>query len=87
VNMRAVWQKQGGDYPDLERFLYYSNIGAESGWYCSSRKSLEIGNNSEFLRLISAALTPNHARPLVWEVACGSTSTKFVANSEVQVRR
>jgi hypothetical protein len=73
-----VWQKQGGE---LERFLYYSS----GRWWGSNRKSMEIGRSGGSLTLISAALTPDQARPSeVWKLYDG---TQFVANPEVQVRR
>jgi hypothetical protein len=79
VNRRAVWQKQGGDE---ETFLYYSGNG---DWYFSEREGMEAGNDTAFMRLSSAALTPDQARPLeVWEFHNG---TQWETHPEVQVRR
>jgi hypothetical protein len=77
VSRRAVWQKQGED----EIFLYYSG----NVWMISTRENMEACTTGGFMSLSSAALTPDQARlSEVWEVSDG---TKFVASSEVRVRR
>jgi hypothetical protein len=79
VSGRAVWQKQGGDE---ETFLYCSGNGE---WYFSDREHMEAGNNTGYMQLISAALTPDQARPSEqWAVDDG---TKWETHPEVQVRR
>jgi hypothetical protein len=81
VSRRAVWQKQGGG--GEERFLYY--VSSTNAWYFTSRKSMETGRSSGFMHLVSAALTPDQARPsAVWRVDDG---TQWEANPEVRVRR
>jgi hypothetical protein len=79
VSGRAVWQKQGGGQ---ERFLYCSS---DSDWYFSDREDMETGMPTGFMKLVSAALTPDKTRPSeVWEV---HDDTQWVANPEVGVRR
>jgi outer membrane receptor for monomeric catechols len=79
VSGRAVWQKQGGDE---ETFLYYSS---HSNWCFSDREDMETGRPTSFMKLVSAALTPDQTRSSeVWQVDDG---TQWVANPEVQVRR
>jgi hypothetical protein len=56
VNMRAVWQKQGGT---KELFLYYSN---RCKWCVSKGEQIEKGKNSGYMFLATAALTPDQAR-------------------------
>jgi hypothetical protein len=57
VNGRAVWQKQGGTQ---ELFLYCGN---NSSWYVSKREQMEKGENSGYMFLDTAALTPDRACP------------------------
>jgi hypothetical protein len=57
VNMRAVWQKQGGT---KELFLYRSH---NSKWFVSKRKQMEKGSTAGFMFFYTAALTPDQARP------------------------
>jgi hypothetical protein len=79
VSGRAVWQKQDGDE---ETFLYCSDI---SNWCFSDREGMKACKPGGFMTLVSAALTPDQPRPSeVWEVSDG---TKWMASSEVRVRR
>jgi hypothetical protein len=75
VNGRAVWQKQGGTE---ELFLYYSN----SGWLVGIRKNMEKGENSGYMCLATAALTPDQARPS--DVCQVSDGRKFVEAAEAR---
>jgi hypothetical protein len=80
VSGRAVWQKQGNE---VEIFLYYAS--SINRWHFSIREDMEIGRPAGFMSLISAALTPDQARPSeAWEV---KGAMGVVAIPEVQVRR
>jgi hypothetical protein len=76
VNGRAVWQKQGGTQ---ELFLYNAN---NSMWHVSKREQMEKGDNSGFMCLATAALTPDQARP---SEMCGvDDGSKFVEVAEAR---
>jgi hypothetical protein len=80
VNMRAVWQKQGGAE---EWFLYYS---CSNKWVVSTREHMEVGSCFSYMQVITAALTPDQTRPSdVWRV-CNAARTQMVGVPEVQVR-
>jgi hypothetical protein len=57
VNMRVVWQKQGGTQ---ELFLYCAN---NRKWLVSTRGNMEKGEAIGSMFLATAALTPDQARP------------------------
>jgi hypothetical protein len=79
VSGRAVWRKQGGGE---ERFLYCSS---DINWFFSDREDMETSMPTGFMKLVSAALTPDQNRASeFWEVHDG---TQWVANPEVGVRR
>ena len=81
VNMRAVWQKQGGAE---EWFMYYSSGG---NWVASTREHMEDGVSFFYMLVMTAALTPDQTRPSdVWEV-CNAARTQMVDVPEVQVQR
>jgi hypothetical protein len=81
VNRRAVWQKQGGAE---EWFLYYS---CSNNWMVSTREHMEVGSAFCYMRLTTAALTPDQTRPSdVWRV-CNAARTQMVDVPEVQVQR
>jgi hypothetical protein len=76
VNGRAVWKKQGGTQ---ELFLYRSH---NSKWCVSEREHMEKGENSGFVILYTASLTPDQARPS--EMCKVDDGRKFVEVAEAR---
>jgi hypothetical protein len=76
VNMRAVWEKQGGT---TELFLFCAK---NSKWHVSKREQMETGENTGFMFLATAALTPDQARPS--EMCKVYDGRKFVEAAEAR---
>jgi hypothetical protein len=81
MNMRAVWQKQGGlrRRHSKELFLYCSN---KSEWCVSTRENMEEGKNNGIMFLDTAVLTPDQARPT--EMCQVSDGRQFVEAAEAR---
>jgi hypothetical protein len=68
VNGRGVWQMAGAG--GQERFMYY---GSYKEWIIGGRASMEAGKNAGWLRVASAALTPDQVTEK-WQVRSGRMS-------------